>query len=108
MNRGDIWTAADGGYASKPRPVLIVQDDRFGGTESVTVVPMTTHAVDAPLVRVLITADHLSGIAENSYAMVDKVTTVRRARLGQRTGRITASQMVHMKRALLVFLGLAG
>jgi hypothetical protein len=41
--------------------------------------------VDSPLIRVLIAADHLSGIAQNSYVMVDKVTTVRRAKLGQRT-----------------------
>lgn len=108
MNRGEIWTAADGGYASKPRPVLVVQDDRFRATDSVTVIPMTTHAVDAALVRVLIPADDLSGIAQDSYAMVDKVTTVRRAGLGQRTGRITASQMVTIERALIVFLGLAG
>jgi len=108
LNRGDIWTAADGAYASKPRPVLIVQDDRFGATDSVTVIPMTTYAVDATLVRVLIAAGDLSGIARDSFAMVDKVTTVRRTKLGQPTGRITAAQMVHIERALLVFLGLAG
>lgn len=108
MNRGDIWTAADGVYASKPRPVLIVQDDRFGATDSVTVIPMTTLEVDAPLVRVPIAADDLSGISQDSYVMVDKLTTVRRAKLGQRSGRVTANQMVTVERALLVFLGLAG
>lgn len=108
MNRGEIWTAADGAYASKPRPVLIVQDDRLDATDSVTVAPLTTHVVDAPLVRVPIAADELSGISANSYAMVDKVTTVRRGKLGTRTGRVTASQMVQVERALLVFLGIAG
>ena len=108
MNRGDIWTAAHGVYASKPRPVLIVQDDRFGATDSVTVIPMTTLEVDAPLVRVPIAADELSGISQDSYVMVDKLTTVRRAKLEQRTGRVTANQMVTVERALLVFLGLAG
>lgn len=108
MNRGEIWTAADGAYASKPRPVLLVQDDRFGRTDSVTVVPLTTHLVDAPLVRVPIPADDLSGIAQDSHAMVDKVTTMRRARLGSRTGRVSAARMVQVERALLVFLGIAG
>ncbi len=108
MNRGEIWTAAGGVYASKPRPVLIVQDDRFDATESIVVVPMTTHTVDAALARVPIPADSLSGIAHDSFAMVDKITTVRRASLGARTGRATATQLVEVERALLVFLGIAG
>ena len=108
MNRGEIWTAAGGVYASKPRPVLIMQDDRFDATESVVVVPLTTRAVDAALTRVPIPADALSGIAQPSYAMVDKITTVRRTSLGSRTGRASATQVVEIERALLVFLGIAG
>ena len=108
MNRGEIWTAAGGVYASKPRPVLIVQDDRFDATDSVVVIPFTTHVVDAELTRVPIPADTLSGISQPSYAMVDKVTTVRRSSLGSRAGRATAAQMVEIERTLLVFLGIAG
>ena len=108
MNRGEIWTAAGGVYASKPRPVLIVQDDRFDATESVVVIPLTTHVVDAPLTRIPIMADALSGIGQPSYAMVDKVTTVRRSSLGSHVGRATAGQLVEVERALLVFLGIAG
>ncbi len=108
MNRGEIWTAAGGVYASKPRPVLIVQDDRFDATDSVVVVPLTTHTVDSTLTRVSFAADTLSGISQDSYAMVDKITTVRRSNLGARTGRATAAQLVEIERALLVFLGVAG
>jgi mRNA-degrading endonuclease toxin of MazEF toxin-antitoxin module len=32
VKRGEIWTAAGGVYASKPRPSLIIQDDRFDAT----------------------------------------------------------------------------
>ncbi len=108
MNRGELWTAASGVYASKPRPVLIVQDDRFDATDSVVVVPLTTHGVDATLTRVPLPADNVSGISQNSYAMVDKITTVRRANLGARIGRASAAQLVEVERALLVFLGIAG
>src|SRR5262245_46046549 len=52
VRRGEIWTAAGGVYAAKPRPVLMIQDDHFSGTDSVTVCPMTTAAVDAPLLLV--------------------------------------------------------
>ncbi|MGL5929638.1 MAG: type II toxin-antitoxin system PemK/MazF family toxin, partial [Dermatophilaceae bacterium] len=43
MRRGDIRiAAARGAYTGKPRPVVIVQDDRFDATSSVTVCPLTT------------------------------------------------------------------
>ena len=109
MRRGEIWTAAAGsGYVGKPRPVVIVQDDRFDATSSVTVCAMTTDPTDAPLLRVPINPDDNNRLRETSRLMVDKLTTVRRAKLGQRTGRVTANQMVTVERALLVFLGLAG
>ncbi|WP_263406474.1 type II toxin-antitoxin system PemK/MazF family toxin [Pseudarthrobacter sulfonivorans] len=39
--------------------------------------------------------------------MVDKLTTVRRANLGRRVGRIDSETMVSMEQSLAVFLGLA-
>ena len=34
MKRGEIWTMAGGsGYASKARPVVIVQDDAFAARD---------------------------------------------------------------------------
>lgn len=107
MIRGEIWTVAGGVYASKPRPALIVQDDRFDATESVTVVPLTTTAVDAPLLRVPLRSTSTSGIRSDSQIMIDKLTTVRRANIKERVGRISATQLVEVERALMVFLGLA-
>lgn len=108
MNRGEIWTAAGAGYTSKPRPVILVQDDLFSATESIVVVPLTSNEIDAPLTRVPIDADALTGIEKRSFAMVDKITTTRRSRLGERLGRVSAARMVDIERALLVFLGIAG
>jgi mRNA interferase MazF len=108
VNRGEVWTAAGGVYASKPRPVLIIQDDRFNATGSVVIIPLTTRLIEAPFTRVPIEANEMSGIAEDSHAMVDKITTVRRSQLGKRTGRATPALMVDVERAVLVFLGLAG
>jgi len=43
VSRGEIWTvAARGAYMSKPGPAVIVQDDRFDATASVTICAMTT------------------------------------------------------------------
>jgi mRNA-degrading endonuclease toxin of MazEF toxin-antitoxin module len=49
MRRGDIWTVPGGkDYAGKPRPVVILQDDRFDATASITVCAFTTDETDAP------------------------------------------------------------
>lgn len=109
MIRGEIWTAAAGsGYAGKPRPVVIVQDDRFDATASVTVCAFTTDSTDAPLFRLLVEADETTGIRKPSRLMVDKITTVGRSKLGTRVGRLSDEDMVRLDRAIIVFLGLAG
>jgi mRNA interferase MazF len=109
VRRGEIWTAAAGsGYVGKPRPVVIVQDDRFDATASVTVCAFTTDPTDAPLFRLLIEADETTGIRETSRLMVDKITTLPRSRLGERVGRLSDEDIVRLDRAIVVFVGLAG
>jgi hypothetical protein len=50
VKRGEIWTVAGGkNHLGKPRPVAIVQDDRFDLTDSVTVCAFTMDPIDAPL-----------------------------------------------------------
>jgi mRNA-degrading endonuclease toxin of MazEF toxin-antitoxin module len=52
MRRGDIWTVAGGkDHAGKPRPIVIVQDDSFDATDSITVCAFTTDETEAPLFR---------------------------------------------------------
>lgn len=108
MRRGDIVTVAGGVYVSKPRPALIVQDDRFDVTDSLTVCPLTSTEVAAPLLRVPVTADKENGLDQDSFLMVDKVTTVRRSNAHGVVGRIEATTLVEFERRLLVFLGFGG
>ena len=109
MKRGEIWTASAGsGYVGKPKPVVIIQDDRFDATASVTVCAFTTDPTDAPLVRLLVEADKTTGIRESSRLMVDKITTIPRSKLGERVGQLSDDDMIRLSRALVVFLGLAG
>lgn len=108
MRRGEIYTAAARGpYTGKPRPVLIVQDDRFDATASVTVCPFTTSPVEAPLLRLPIDSSSENGLDQPSQIMVDKVTTVLRSSLGDRLGKLRDDEFVALNRSLLVFLGLA-
>lgn len=109
MRRGEIWTAAaGGGYAGKPRPVVVMQDDRFDATDSVTVCAFTTDPTDAPLIRLPVTPDEENGLHERSSLMVDKITTMPRAKVHDRIGRLSDQDMARLGRATVVFLGLAG
>jgi mRNA interferase MazF len=109
VKRGEIWTAAAGsGYAGKPRPVVVVQDDRFDATASVTICALTTDPTEAPLIRLPIRPDETNGLREPSSLMVDKITTVPRSRLGERIGHLGDEDTVRLGRAILVFFGLAG
>lgn len=108
MRRGDIWTASGGNnYAGKPRPVVIVQDDTFDSTASITVCAFTTDKTDAPLIRLLIEPNGHNGLNLVSRLMVDKITTVPKSKLGTRIGRLDDQDIVRLNQAILVFLGLA-
>ena len=107
MRRGEIWTVAGGGdYAGKPRPAAIIQDDKFD-TDSVTVCPFTTDSTEAPLYRVEIEPSADNGLNHACRLMIDKITTVRRSRLGERVGELSDADVVRLDRAIVVFLGIA-
>ena len=109
MKRGEIWTIAGGGdYTGKPRPAVIIQDDNFDATASITICTFTTDPTEAPLFRIPIEPSEKNGLRADSRLMVDKLTTVSKERLGSRIGRLADEDMVRLNRATLVFLGMAG
>jgi mRNA interferase MazF len=107
VKRGEIWTMAGGPhYAGKPRPAVIVQDDRFETPDSVTVCSFTTDPTEAPLFRLIIEPDESNGLREASRLMVDKITSLPRNKLGKRVGCLGTGDMLRLNRAMLMFLGL--
>jgi mRNA interferase MazF len=108
MKRGEVWTASGGNdYAGKPRPVVIVQDDAFDATASITICALTTDATNAPLFRLSIEPNAENGLRVPCRLMVDKITTMARSRLGRQIGRLADEDLIRLNRATLVFLGLA-
>jgi mRNA interferase MazF len=108
LKRAEIWTVAGGeAYAGKPRPVVIIQDDRFAALNSVTVCPLTSNPLPAPF-RVAIEPSDANGLRHPSFVMVDKTMSLPRARLRDRVGRLTPADMMNINRAVIVFLGFAG
>ena len=85
MRRGDIWTVAGGkDYSGQPRPVVIVQDDSFDATASITICAFTTDETEAPLFRLPVEPNDRNGLPA--------------------TGRL---MVLRLNQAILVFLGLA-
>ena len=106
MMRGDFVTIAMQGDFGKPRPALVIQSDQFNEHATVTVLPVTSKLVAAPLLRVTVQSSSESGLQKPSQVMVDKAMTVKRDKVGQAFGRIEADAMVEVERCLAVFLGI--
>jgi len=109
MKRGEIWTVAGGpAYAGKPRPAVVIQDDHFDATRSVTICAFTTDPTEAPLFRVPVLPSDGNGLHAASRLMVDKITTVPKDKLGSYLGRLSDEDVLRLNQAIVVFLGLAG
>nr|HEV8009574.1 type II toxin-antitoxin system PemK/MazF family toxin [Bradyrhizobium sp.] len=108
MRRGDIRTVSGGkDYAGKPRPVVIVQDDAFDATDSITICAFTTDPTEAPLLRLPVESTERNGLRSSSRLMVDKITTVPKSKVGERIGRLDEVDVIRLNQAMMVFLGLA-
>jgi mRNA interferase MazF len=109
MRRGEIWTVAGGSdYAGKPRPAVIVQDDAFSGTSSITLCVFTSDPTTAPLFRLVVEPSQANGLRSVSSLLVDKLTTVPKTKLGSRIGKLDDDDLVRLNHAIIVFLGVAG
>lgn len=108
MKRGEIWIASGGAeYLGKPRPMVIVQDERFDATDSITLCPCTTTITELGYFRVPLNPSPQNGLREPTEIMVDKISTVSRARLSARIGVLSSEELELINRAIAVFLGIS-
>lgn len=107
MKRGDIVTAVLTRDFGKPRPALVVQADAFEALPTVTLLPFTSDLQDAHLLRIGVEPTASNGLDRMSQVQIDKVTTVRTAKLGGQVGTLDAAVMRRVDEALGRFLGIA-
>ncbi len=108
MKRGDIWTLSGGkDYAGKPRPAVVVQDESFDSTDSISVCAFTSDPTEAPLFRLPVQPNERNGLRVGCQLMVDKITTVPKSKIGAHIGRLDDADILRLNQAMLVFLGLA-
>jgi len=108
VKRGDVVTVADrtvyGG--GKPRPAVIIQSDAFEATFTVLICPFTSEEIEIPDMRFAVEPSPKNGLRARSWLMLDKITPVQRAKIGNRIGSLAAADMGRANRALAVVLGL--
>jgi mRNA interferase MazF len=106
LKRGEIWTStADVAYGGKPRPVVIIQSDRFNTLDSATICGCTSDPHDIPLFRIPVEPSAINGLQLPSRIMVDKILTVPKNRLGYRVGRLDRRDLARLDQAIAIFLG---
>lgn len=108
MTRGAIVVvAAKGAYTGKPRPAVVVQADIFIPTHSsVTLCPITSDCVDAPLFRITLPPGDRTGLSNVSQVMIDKLVSVPRSAIVREIGRCDPQHLDLIDGALRVWLAL--
>jgi mRNA interferase MazF len=102
-----VIVASRGAYTGKPRPALVVQEDLFNDTHaSVTICPITSDVIDAPLFRVSVPPGARTGLAAVSQVMIDKIVSVPRIAISKRIGRCDASEIQLVDEALRRWLAI--
>lgn len=107
MKRGDIVTVALSGDYGKPRPALVVQIDLYATLDSVVVLPMTSDLRTVPELRIDVAPSTANGLRMASQVMIDKPSTIPRAKIGKRIGALDAATLTEIERRLAIFLGIA-
>jgi len=95
----DVFDVGDG-YASKARPVVVVQSDAESAFDSVVLCLLTTFESSRIATRVAITPDETNGLKKPSFVMTEKLVTVDKRALGEKIGVLTGEQMRRIARQL--------
>ncbi|MBO6036058.1 MAG: type II toxin-antitoxin system PemK/MazF family toxin [Acetobacter sp.] len=108
LKRGDlITTIGKGDFNSKPRPALVIQSEQFSTHNSVTVLPLTSEIIDAPLLRVTVQPSEQNGLKKPSQVMIDKIRTSKSETIGLPVGHLEEDILSTLvDERLAVFLGL--
>ena len=105
--RGDIYSVAASGFASKPRPAVIVQSNETNLFDSVIICLFTTDtSIDGPT-RVSIQANKINGLTKDCIIMADKVVAVKKSSLRAKIGTLSNEDMQRVNAALKITLGLS-
>ena len=107
LTRGAVVTASVGDPAGKPRPFVVLRSDHFAEHAMVTLVAFTATPNETPTLRVPVESSADNGLRETSLAMIDRVTSVSRERIGEVIGQLADADLTAITHAVAVYLGIA-
>ena len=102
--RGDLVRVSLQGDYGKPRPALVVQSDLLEELDSVVLCPLTSALRNAAF-RVTVEPNRSNGLRALSQVVVDKLSTLPRAKVTEPFGRLDEERMKAVDRALLLVVG---
>lgn len=107
MKRGDIVIVSLPGNYGKPKPAVVIQNDRFEGRlETYIIALLTIFDEGAKVIRVNATPTAKNGLRKESKIMVDKLYAIPEHRIHQRVGKFEGTIMRRIDRALMMMLDL--
>lgn len=107
IERGDIIICALSGDYGKPRPAVVIQSDLFNPTHtSITLCPITSHLINAPLFRISLIPNKLTGLTLESQIMIDKIVTIKSKKITKKIGELSPEEMLKLNDSLKLWLTL--
>jgi mRNA interferase MazF len=104
MNRGEIWSIRDDGYASKARPVLIVQSNLGEFFNSVILCLFTTFESSHIPTRVRVIPHETNGLKKDSFVMTEKLITIDKKELEKKSASLPENKCVKYPASLPNYL----
>jgi mRNA interferase MazF len=108
LKRGEIYEASEKGVlARKPRPVLVLQNDRANAAHlTITICLLSTQLTGFDGFRVLVAPSEGNGLESASEVQVDRIFSYRPESLIQRIGVLSSVDMERVETALRRWLEL--
>jgi mRNA interferase MazF len=106
IKRGEIWSVLWTGLASKPRPALVVQSEKFRTTDTHILALITSQENDSENLRIPVEANSENGLNCNSFICLDKLMAIPIGKIGKKFGIVSTEIMQKVDEHLLKILGL--
>lgn len=103
MKKGDIVTIAMQGDYGKPRPAVVFQSEKLV-TDSILLIPFTTYLIEESKIRILIKPNKNNGLQKTSQIMTEKITAIKKDKVGEVIGRLEPDEVKQIEQALLLIL----
>jgi mRNA interferase MazF len=104
--RGEIWVARADLYATKVRPILVVQADDHDVYGSTVACLLTSYESDNDIARVRVEPDADNHLNTVSFVMTDKIFSFDKSDLDKAIGRLSDEDMKRVSAKLKAVLGL--